>query len=69
MPATRKARPQDDEWVSLPKAAKLLQTNRQTLLTRAIKGELEAKHVAGRTVLSRASVERVRKAEGLPPAA
>lgn len=45
--------------MSLVAAARQLGETRQTVLTRAIKGEVEAKHVAGRTVVSRASIERL----------
>lgn len=48
-----------DPWMTLPDAAEALGEVRQTILTRAVKGELEAKHEAGRTLISRASVERV----------
>jgi hypothetical protein len=59
--AGKKKRATDDadRWVSLSVAAANLAETRQTVLTRAIKGELEAKHVAGRTVVSRASVDRL----------
>lgn len=48
-----------DPWMSLVAAAKQLGETRQTVLTRAIKGEVEAKHIAGRTVVSRESVDRL----------
>lgn len=49
----------DAEWVGLVVAARELGENRQSVLVRAIKGDLEAKHVAGRTIVSRASLDRV----------
>lgn len=49
----------DGEWVGLVVAARELGENRQSVLVRAIKGDLEAKHVAGRTIVSRASLDRV----------
>lgn len=50
---------QKDPWMSLLQAAKELGETRQRVLTRAIKGEVEAKYIAGRTVVSRASIERI----------
>jgi hypothetical protein len=61
MPVTRKTRKPLDPWMSLVEAAKALGETRQTVLTRAIKGEVEAKHIAGRTVVSRESVARALK--------
>jgi hypothetical protein len=60
MPArdVRKEKELSNAWVSLVEASRLLGQSRQTILTRAVKGELEGKHIAGRTVISRASVER-----------
>lgn len=52
----------NDAWVSLVTASKLLGQSRQTILLRAVKGELEAQFIAGRTVISRASVERALEA-------
>lgn len=52
-----------DPWMTLLEAAKELKTTRQTVLTRAVKGELEAQHVAGMTVVSRESVRRAKKAQ------
>lgn len=58
--AAKEIRKQDigNEWVSLVEASKMLGLSRQTVLTLAVKGELEAQHIAGRTVVSRKSVER-----------
>lgn len=62
-PAPRKAAPRktapDDPWMSLPAAARALGCARQTVLNRANRGELDSWHAAGRTLISRASVERV----------
>jgi hypothetical protein len=55
-PATQAS---DDDWVSLGDAARMLGESRQGVLTRAVKGEVIAKHIAGRTVVTRQSVERV----------
>lgn len=55
MSKTRKT----DLWMSLVEAAKELGTTRQTVLTRAVKGEVEAQFIAGRTVISRASVAKL----------
>lgn len=63
MASTRKATADRDPWMSLVAAARALDTTRQTVLTLAIKGDIEAQHVAGRTVVSRASVERVRRSK------
>lgn len=52
---------QNDAWMSLVQAAKELGETRQRVLTRAVKGEVEAKYIAGRTVVSRASIERLQK--------
>jgi excisionase family DNA binding protein len=58
MVPARKKQKGDDRWMSLVEAARTLAVSRQTILARAVKGELEAEHVAGRTVVSRESVER-----------
>jgi hypothetical protein len=50
---------QSDPWMSLKEAAKALGMARQTVLTLALKGEVEAQHIAGRTVVTRESVERL----------
>ena len=47
------------EWMSLGEAARLLGEARQTVLKRTVKGELVAEYVAGRTVISRESVDRI----------
>jgi len=48
-----------DDWISLLEASRTLGESRQTVLGRAVKGEVEAKHVAGRTIVSRASVDAI----------
>lgn len=58
MAVARKIPRAKDEWVSLGAAAKALGEVRQTVLTRAVAGELKAKLVAGRTVVDRASLDR-----------
>lgn len=55
----------DNDLISLGEAARLLGESRQTVLARAVKGEIEAQHIAGRTVVSRGSIERY-KAGGAP---
>lgn len=58
--ATKDQRTGDrQEWVTLVAAAKELGEQRLTVLTRALKGELEAKYEAGRSLISRASLDRV----------
>lgn len=52
-----------DPWMSLVEAARVLGESRQGILTRAVKGEVEAQHIAGRTVVSRASIDRVRRSK------
>lgn len=62
MGAARSRKQDDDgEWISLSSAAELLGEHRQTVLTRIVAGELEGKVVADRTIVTRASVERLRK--------
>lgn len=56
---TRKETEKDDEWISLSEAARQLGETRQTVLTRAVAGDIVAQHIAGRTVVTRASVLRV----------
>lgn len=46
-----------DAWLSLPQAAKLLGVARHTLLSRALDGEIVTEVIAGRRLVSRASVE------------
>lgn len=47
-----------DDWMSLSDAAGELSEHRQTVLKRGIKRELDVKVIAGRTFVSRASVEQ-----------
>lgn len=51
-----------DGWVSIREAARLLGIARPTVLTKALRGELVVQTVAGRTVVSRESIERARSA-------
>jgi hypothetical protein len=51
--------------MSLADAARVLGESRQGVLTRAVKGDIVAKHIAGRTVVTRESVERVRSAKAV----
>lgn len=48
----------DAHWMGLVAASRAIGETRLRVLTLVVKGELEAKHVAGRTIISRASVER-----------
>jgi len=48
--------------MSVREAASALGINKATVLTRVIAGDLEGQQVAGRVVISRASVERHRAA-------
>jgi hypothetical protein len=57
--ARKKPHPKTDEWVSLQRAAQELGEVRQTVLARAVAGELDGKAVAGRTVISRKSLNRL----------
>jgi hypothetical protein len=47
------------EWVSLPVAARELGWSRQGVLTAVVRGDLKAQFIAGRTVISRDSVDAV----------
>lgn len=51
-----------DAWVSLRAASEMLGQTRHTVLMRIVKGELTGQVIAGRTVVSRESVERVKGA-------
>lgn len=57
MAVARKPKPDAD--ISLYAAAKASGENRQSLLHRAIAKELEARQVAGRTVITRKSLNRL----------
>lgn len=59
MVGSRKKGKDVDPWMSLPEASRVLGESRLAVLTRTVKGELEAQWVAGRTVVSRASVEKL----------
>lgn len=60
--------PQRDPWMSLNEACIALDTHREKVLQRALAGELEVQIVAGRTVVSRASVERMLAGSPAEPA-
>jgi len=64
MPSARKAVADPEGWVSLPVASRMLRVSRQTTLTMALRGELDAQHIAGRTVISRDSIEKALAAKG-----
>lgn len=53
----RKETEAGDGWMTLNKAATALGKNRQSVLVMIVAKELEGKHEAGRTLVTRASVE------------
>lgn len=57
MARTRKATPREDGWVTLQAAADALGVTRTKTLALIVKGDLVGKHIAGRTVVRRDSVE------------
>lgn len=59
MPTARKTVRSAEPWMSLSTAAKALGETRHMVLSRAVRGELETQNVAGRTFISRASVDRL----------
>lgn len=59
MAAASKTDRLSDQWVGLPQAAAELGESRLKVLSRTVTGELEADHLAGRTVISRASLDRL----------
>ena len=50
-----------DQWTSVPHAATLLQVSRQTIYTWVATGKLQADHIAGRLVITNASIAKVRE--------
>lgn len=57
---TRKATtPREDGWVTLQAAADALGATRTKTLALIVKGDLIGKHIAGRTVVRRDSVDAV----------
>lgn len=63
MSAVRKKKPVADPWLSLLAASRELGVPRQSVLLRALKGEVEYQIAAGRVLISRASVERAKECE------
>lgn len=59
MGTARKADALAEKWMTLVEASRLLGETRLKILSRSVKGELEAQHLAGRTVISRESVDRI----------
>ncbi len=59
MSAARKTDQGTDGWVSLLQGTKLLGESRLKVLARVVKGEVEGQHIAGRTVISRESIEKI----------
>ena len=53
-----------EEWLTVAEAAAQLGIHRQTVLNRALAGDLESMKLAGRHFISRASVERAVAAAG-----
>ncbi len=51
-----------DEWMSVGAAAKAAGESRLSMLTRAVKGEVVAQHIAGRTLIRRDSISALIKA-------
>lgn len=54
------ARKQDDlngDWLGMVAASDALGISRLRIMTLALAGELEAKHIAGRTIVSRDSID------------
>lgn len=49
------------EWVTLGDAARALKTSRYGVLARIAKGDLESREIAGRTLVVRASLEKLLK--------
>lgn len=47
----------EDEWMTLVEAARVLGETRLKVLSRSVKGELEAQHLSGRTFIKRASMD------------
>lgn len=60
MTTAGKTMEEEKDWVSLGTASRELGESRLRVLTRAVAGELEAKHLAGQTFISRASLDRLR---------
>lgn len=61
MNAARKNIELDDPEMSLGQAARELKTSKYLVLQSAVRGELEARVVAGRTVVSRRSVAQLKQ--------
>lgn len=61
MNAVRKNAELVDPWMSLTAAAAELETSKHLVLQSVIRGELEASIVAGRTVIDRDSVARLKQ--------
>lgn len=57
--ARKKVEAVADEWVGMVVAKELSGKSRVYLLTQVIAGNLVAKHEAGRTIVSRASLNRL----------
>lgn len=50
----------EDRYLSVPQTAKAIGKAQATVLSLVVAGELEGERVAGRTVITRASVEQYR---------
>lgn len=61
----RKETENGDEWISLAEAARQLGQTRHSILQRAVAGEIVAQHIAGRTVVTKASVDAAKAAENV----
>jgi hypothetical protein len=50
-----------DVWVSVPRAATLLDCNRNTVYNMIARGQLQADHIAGRLVVRKSSLVDIQK--------
>jgi len=66
MPATSAVRKsvEAEDWLTVKEAAERLGIHRQTVLNRALSGDLQTIKIAGRHFVSRASVERAVAQQG-----
>jgi hypothetical protein len=55
--ATARKNVLEEEWMTLVEASRVLGETRLKVLSRSVKGELEAQHLAGRTLIRRSSVD------------
>lgn len=60
----RKTTAEPEPWLTVRQAAIALDCAPQTVYSKALKGEIETTRMAGRTFVSRASVERALESAG-----